>query len=612
MQNVSQNVLAQLKDSHRFISRATVIRNGQPISPSLITTGGHLVLDSTAAIRTSGNVEAVDPTGELTPSLATDLISPFTCELAITRGILMPDGSEATQQMGLMRLTKLKISERNGAVTLTASLFDRGSRCQSPMPRPWVIAAGSFPETAIPPLLTSRLGILTFHMTSTQFPLSALRIDAKGSAWDESVKLATSAGCSLYLDRYGVVTMTPSILAASSAYVWKFEEGVNADFENLDRTVVTDDIPNVIVVVGSNPAAPGIRAEAWDADPSSPTYRYGPYGESVRYYDEPRLGSQAQAQAMANSLLVQNLGPGETVEIDAVPNPWLDVGDTISVTRSRIGMVNQLMVVTSIDMPFESGMMHVVAQRSVLTAGAQTNGAPIIAINAPPPPPPVTVATPNLLIDSVSLNPTSPGAGDGVVFSAVVRNDGTAAVPSGIPLGVSFAVDGNVVTWDHTHTTGLAVAATVTITATSSANGLATWVATQGAHVLLATADDLNLISEFDKTDNTFSQGFTVSAGVARPDLVVSSISWTPAGTINPGDHVVFTAVIKNQGTGTYDASGAFGPLRVSFRIDNIEVTWSSSFTGTIAPGATQSITAEHSVAVIQRVQSSAGAVVSG
>lgn len=596
MQNIgprAADVRAALKSTHqRVIQQIDVIRNDNPVAPPLVAVAGSTVFDYTANIRTSGDIELIDPTGELTPNLAMDLISPFTADLSIKRGLQLDDGTQMLQRLGMMRLTQIKVAEKAGAVTITARLYDKGARCQSPMPRPWIINVGTLLQDAIPPLLLEQLPTLTFQMAQTQFQLASLHLDPKSLPWDESVKLATSGGCLLYPDRDGKIILTPAAQATSQAFVWEYVEGATADFVDPERTIDADDVPNVVVVVGTNPAAPGIRAEAWDNDPSSPTYRYGPYGERTKFVEEPRLASQAQAQAMANALIAEVMGPGETIEFDAAPNPWLDVGDAIGVTRDAIGLDGKRMIVQRIDMPWYVGdLMHVTARRSVLLADDPTNTAPIIIINPPPGPPPVTPTPhPNLLVQSISMSPPTPSLNDQVAFSATILNDGTADVPAGVVIGVSFQVDGLPVTFDHTFTGGLAEATTVVLTATAGSN-VGRWSATAGPHIVTAIADDQGLINELAETDNTLDLPFTVSGtSTPRPDLVVQSISWTPLNPV-PGDHVIFSAVIKNQGAATYDGS-VNGPLEVDFLVDGNLVALSATFTGTIAPNGTTTITA--------------------
>ena len=91
------------------------------------------------------------------------------------------------------------------------------------------------------------------------------------------------------------------------------------------------------------------------------------------------------------------------------------------------------------------------------------------------------------------------------VFTAVVKNIGTAATPSGVAIGVGFFVN------DAPKTTGsvsgaLAVGAEVTVKNTTVAS------LANGSYTIKAQADNTNLISESNEANNTHIQPLTVGA----------------------------------------------------------------------------------------------------
>jgi subtilase family serine protease len=92
----------------------------------------------------------------------------------------------------------------------------------------------------------------------------------------------------------------------------------------------------------------------------------------------------------------------------------------------------------------------------------------------------------------------------------------------------------------------------------------------------------------------TSGQSAEVSAtpGAGPPDLVVTSVSWSPASP-NSGDHVVFSCVVKNQG-GSATASGTI--VGVQFAVDGVTtpVNWSDTDTTSLAPGASVTLTANN------------------
>src|SRR5205823_11507044 len=77
---------------------------------------------------------------------------------------------------------------------------------------------------------------------------------------------------------------------------------------------------------------------------------------------------------------------------------------------------------------------------------------------------------------------------------------------------------------------------------------------------------------------------------VSLPDVIVTAVGWTP----NPpfaGNHVVFRATVKNQGTGSTPSGTVLG---VGFSIDgSANVSWSGSYTTALPPGASVTLSAD-------------------
>jgi len=110
-------------------------------------------------------------------------------------------------------------------------------------------------------------------------------------------------------------------------------------------------------------------------------------------------------------------------------------------------------------------------------------------------------AAANLVVVDVSWTPQPTGAGQPVVFSALVRNTGANATPP-LPTGVAFAVDGAVVSWSASDSSPLGPGDQRTFTADDGVTGAA-WTAADGDHSVQATVDDTGQIPELNEDDNT-------------------------------------------------------------------------------------------------------------
>jgi hypothetical protein len=146
---------------------------------------------------------------------------------------------------------------------------------------------------------------------------------------------------------------------------------------------------------------------------------------------------------------------------------------------------------------------------------------------------------PDLVLTSVSASPVTPQAGQVTNFTATVKNQGNAATPGGVPVGVSFAVDGAQVSWGALQAGGLAPGASIVISTTGTPNGGA-WTATAGNHTLGAYVDQnppgsppVNRITESNENNNTRSVPFTVTAVcgmTVTTNVVLANDITCPAG----------------------------------------------------------------------------------
>ena len=142
---------------------------------------------------------------------------------------------------------------------------------------------------------------------------------------------------------------------------------------------------------------------------------------------------------------------------------------------------------------------------------------------------------PDMVVSSISMSPSNPAPGQAVTFSAVVSNQGNAATPAGVIIGVAFFVDGTEVTWSDNDSASLAAGASVTLSADSGKSGTATWTATSGKHTLEADVNDIGRFSESNTSNNTLSESFSVSKATSTPTP-------TPTHTATPTPTPTHTA----------------------------------------------------------------------
>lgn len=362
---VSARFLRATRESHDMVMKAEIIAVGGDVIAPVVVTGGSTIFDVDAQITIGGTLEAVDELSELVPTGNQDKLSPFLSEVQISRGIqFAPDDIEWCL-LGLLRVKKLGIGAADGVVTLSCETYDRSIQVQRKMGRMYPIEGGKI-ETVIPPLISRQLPNATFELPVTRFEVPPLLLAASDETWASAQSIANSMGFTVRVTRPGTFRIEPAYRGAAGSRI-DFIEGVNADFFDVERGIDSDGIPNVIIVQGTHPNAPGIQVEVGDIDPSSPTYRYGPYGEQVEIIESEKIVDQEQALEAGLAVLAARLGIADVVEFNAIPNAALDLNDVVYVTRERLGIVNRPMRVARIDMPHRADeLMHVTARRSLV------------------------------------------------------------------------------------------------------------------------------------------------------------------------------------------------------------------------------------------------------
>src|SRR5213078_1466981 len=136
------------------------------------------------------------------------------------------------------------------------------------------------------------------------------------------------------------------------------------------------------------------------------------------------------------------------------------------------------------------------------------------------------------------------------VFTSTVKNQGGAATPAGIAIGVAYSVDGVYRTWGGV-SGPLAAGASVTI----GTNG-GPYTIPNGTHTIMAFADDVNRFAESNETNNKLSQLITVGA----PDTQAPTVSVTA-----PADGATVSGAAVTVSATAADNVGVAG---VQFKLD--------------------------------------------
>jgi len=231
------------------------------------------------------------------------------------------------------------------------------------------------------------------------------------------------------------------------------------------------------------------------------------------------------------------------------------------------------------DMGLANGTPYFYKVAAVNSAGTSAQSAEVSAIPTGGSGP----GQPDLIVSSLTWAPANPNAGDHVVFTAVVTNQGTAATSAGTILGLGFYLDGNTGganAWEDTDTASLAPGASVTLTATGGTGGVNYWIATAGSHTVTAWADDVNRIAESNENNNKLTQTLTVGSSTALTPVVQIDSGSNSAVAPFSADVDFNTGNEFSSGTGI-DLSAAANPAPAAVYQT---CRWASSFSYVI-PG---------------------------
>lgn len=153
----------------------------------------------------------------------------------------------------------------------------------------------------------------------------------------------------------------------------------------------------------------------------------------------------------------------------------------------------------------------------------------------------------DLVVTDIRFSPENPKAGDSVVFTAVVKNQGTKATPEGTIVGVRFgigSIEGTPFTWCDNYTKSVAPGESVLLTVNGGSSGASWTPGSAGTYSIHAWVDDQGRIEESDTDNNdNYSESITVSAE-GTPVI--------PQGTV--GDATVYVA--SSVGSGLTQSSG--------------------------------------------------------
>jgi hypothetical protein len=342
------------------MANGTILSTASPI-------GGEVTIDNRRSIRRECTLEFVDTDGTLVPvNNISSVLLPYNREVKIYRGIVFPNGTEELVPLGVFIITSVDITETAQGVKVTIKGSDRSlilARAKFTN-HEFYIPAGTAKETAIENILKYRYPKVKtiFPATNQITTLLYPTLDQSSDPWREARKIAESASMDLYFDENGIARMRPIPDPDKGTAVATYEDGSDSVLIQIARSLSIDESYNGVIYTGEGTnLSIGVIGEAWDDNPSSPTYRKT-YGEVPLFKSSPTILTVAEAQEAAAAELKKVIGASEKITWDQIVNPAHDVYDLVKVTRSPVGL-DKILMLDAVSIPLAaSGTMNAIGR----------------------------------------------------------------------------------------------------------------------------------------------------------------------------------------------------------------------------------------------------------
>jgi hypothetical protein len=340
---VTDTFLATVSGSHQAVFRARLVSYGQTgtnpgrLNSDLTPKDEINILDGNVIFDTKADVNATVElyTDYAWPTSTDDMIAPYGHEIFVERGITYGDGTREWVSLGYFRIDSIEQEVRTGRLRVTGSdrmVRARDERPQQPVVFPAGSSVGGMIDFVIGNAVPLLVSVYDFNAYSTLTTTDHILDDDRLKFCRE---LLTSYGKIMYFDYAGRLQVKSSPSYSGASPVYTLSSGRDGVLVSLTQSLSRDGVYNGVIARGEPIGdLPPVEGRAYDENPDSPTYIFGPFGQVVRFFSSPFLNSQAQCVDAARSILESSTGLPHVVEMGAVPNPALEGWDVVEVRYS--------------------------------------------------------------------------------------------------------------------------------------------------------------------------------------------------------------------------------------------------------------------------------------
>ena len=314
--------------ARRWSARVEVLAGADRLATLTTVEAGQLTFDD-VAVRRSLDVTILDPDGTITPSAATDMLSPRGTEIRAWRGLHLPGRDEPEWvPLGVFGVVDPEVTAEGGGTRIHLKGRDRVDAVRA---RRFTdahrVPAGTPTHEAITRIVTSRLDVAT-RVTATGSTTPEVVFDALSDPWDAVRDLAAADALVAYFDPLGTLVVGPRAAVETGV---EYAPGPGSMLVDSTRTISAERTYSGVIVRGEHPDHPPVREEVWDTNPVSPTYADGPFGRRPYGLTSALLTDPAKARAAAQTLLERVSRMRQTATLRHVGHPGHDIGDVVTV-----------------------------------------------------------------------------------------------------------------------------------------------------------------------------------------------------------------------------------------------------------------------------------------
>lgn len=336
-----------------------------PTGRQLRIIDGSVEMDATADIRATGTVTVAEPWPQ-----ARDLsLAPYGSEVFLSRGVDLGGAGVLWAPLGYFRISEVDQGDAaKGPIGL--SLDDRMATIIDSrflQPRQWLMGTevGDIVNEVVLEIYPDAVIVFDDDSNLSQLGRSLI---AEESRFEVLKTLAEGLGKIFYWNAKGELVF--ETIPDEDTPIWIVNAGPGGVMVSADRSLSRDGVYNAVVVLGEGTdEMPPVRAVAYNAQESSPTFFGGPFGRVPRFYSSPFITTQLQAENAAVNLLRQFLGAPYDVGLSAVPNPASKPYDVIRVVYDDGTREMHIIEKLTIPLTVENAMSAATRQSSIIHVG---------------------------------------------------------------------------------------------------------------------------------------------------------------------------------------------------------------------------------------------------